>query len=178
MKRKYIILMILTPLLLGADLVTKRISEQSLAPGESVVVVEGFFNFRMALNRGAAFGLGHNWSPEFRTPFFLLVSVIALTVVVILIRKVGENEKLAPTGLSMILSGAIGNIHDRVRFGHVVDFIDLHWKHAYHWPTFNVADISITVGAALLFYYTLAMEPEKLKESLSENDGDGGQGSL
>ncbi len=159
MKKKYIVLAVVTPLLLAADLLTKRLAEARLSGGVAVSVVEDFFDFRLARNMGAAFGLGHDWSPAVRTPFFLLVSVVALTVVVVLIRKTRDEELLAPLGLACILAGALGNIHDRVRFGHVVDFILVHWKDSFYWPTFNVADMGITAGAAILFIYTLFLEP-------------------
>lgn len=99
-------------------------------------------------NTGAAFGLFRD-----QTVIFILISAIAIIFIGFYLIKKRKTTPIAPlenfflTGLSLILGGAIGNLIDRLRFGYVVDFIDLRF-----WPVFNVADSCITIGAAILFF--------------------------
>jgi signal peptidase II len=129
-----------------ADQATKAIVLGRLAPGERLEVT-GFFNLVLAFNKGAAFsflaGAG-GW----QTPLLAAFAVVASIVVsVLLVRSAGRT--LFCAGLALILGGALGNLIDRLRFTHVVDFLDFH-AGGWHWPAFNVADSAITVGAALL----------------------------
>jgi signal peptidase II len=117
-----------------------------LAPWERVEIT-AFFNLVLAFNKGAAFsflaGAG-GW----QTPLLVAFALVAAVVVsVMLLRSPGRRMFCA--GLALILGGAVGNVIDRLRYGHVVDFLDLH-AGGWHWPAFNVADSAITVGAALL----------------------------
>jgi signal peptidase II len=140
--RKLILIFLLT---VGFDAWTKHFFSGWLALGQSKSVIPGFFQFTLVHNRGAAFGVGSNWS----VPIFLLFSIVALVVVATLFYQLKPHEKLSAFGLSLILGGAFGNIIDRIRFGYVVDFLDVYIKN-HHWPVFNIADSAITVGAVLL----------------------------
>ena len=129
-----------------ADQVTKWIVLGRFVPWESLEITP-FFNLVLAFNKGAAFsflaGAG-GW----QTPLLIGFALIAAIVVsALLVRSPGR--RLLCSGLALILGGAVGNVIDRLRFGHVVDFFDLH-AGGWHWPAFNVADSAITVGAALL----------------------------
>ncbi len=129
-----------------ADQLTKWAVLARFAPGERLEVTQ-FFNLVLAFNTGAAFsflaGAG-GW----QTPVLVAFAIIAAVVVsVLLVRSPGR--RLFCAGLALILGGALGNVIDRLRYGHVVDFLDLHAA-GWHWPAFNVADSAITVGAALL----------------------------
>lgn len=131
---------------LAADQVTKALVLARFAPGERLELT-GFFNLVLAFNKGAAFsflaGAG-GW----QTPLLVAFALVAAVVVsVLLVRSPGRAVFCA--GLALILGGAVGNVIDRLRYGHVVDFLDLHAA-GWHWPAFNVADSAITVGAALL----------------------------
>jgi len=112
------------------------------------VVFESWFNFKIALNKGAAWGLFRNLSPDWRVPFFVLISAVAVTVIILFYRKI-EGQRLVGSALVLILGGAIGNLIDRVRLGWVIDFIDWHYGDS-HWPTFNIADVAISVGVGLM----------------------------
>ncbi len=129
-----------------ADQLTKWAVLARFAPGERLEVT-GFFNLVLAFNRGAAFsflaGAG-GWQTPLLVGFALIAAVV---VSVLLVRS--PDRTLFCAGLALILGGALGNVIDRLRFGHVVDFLDLHAA-GWHWPAFNVADSAITVGAALL----------------------------
>jgi signal peptidase II len=129
-----------------ADQITKWIVLGRLGPLDRLEITP-FFNLVLAFNKGAAFsflaGAG-GWQTPLLVAFALTAAVV---VSVLLLRSPGR--RLFCAGLALILGGAVGNVIDRLRFGHVVDFLDLH-AGGWHWPAFNVADSAITVGAALL----------------------------
>ena len=128
------------------DYLTKVAVLQSFAPGESRAVAP-FFNLVLVFNKGAAFSFlatAQGW----QTLFFAAIASVASVVISFLIVR-HRNKSLFCTGLALILGGALGNLYDRVVYGHVVDFLDFHAA-GWHWPAFNVADSGITVGAGIL----------------------------
>ena len=132
-------------LFLVLDWASKHWASSLLTMGKPVAILPGFLQLTLVHNTGAAFGIGRHWS----IPFFVIASLVALGVVGYMFHRLGPSEKLSLWGLVLILSGAVGNLIDRIRWGEVIDFIDLHW-HGYHWPAFNVADSAISVGMVLL----------------------------
>ena len=129
-----------------ADQLTKWLMLVRFAPGERLELT-GFFNLVLVFNKGAAFSFlaaAQGW----QTPLLAAFALGAAVVVSVLIVRSPERRLLC-AGLALILGGALGNLVDRLRFGHVVDFLDLHAA-GWHWPAFNVADSAITIGAALL----------------------------
>jgi signal peptidase II len=136
----------LAALVVAADQATKAIVLARFAIGERLELTQ-FFNLVLVFNKGAAFSFlseAAGWQKPLLVAFALGAAAI---VSVLIVRR--PNERLLCTGLALILGGALGNVVDRLRFGQVVDFLDLH-AHGYHWPAFNAADSAITVGAALL----------------------------
>lgn len=131
-------------LFVALDLVSKHWISASLTFREPVSVISGFFHLTLVHNTGAAFGVGRQWS----VPFFIVTSLIALAVVGYLFHRLDASEKFSLWGLVLILSGAIGNLVDRIRLGYVVDFFDV-FVGKHHWPAFNVADAWIVIGAVL-----------------------------
>ena len=138
-----------TLLLLIADQATKYWATVVLKPVFMIEVIPGFFRLTYATNRGVAFSLFADSEMEIR---YILAGVSLLAAAMVAayqwrtpVRKVGLN-----LAFSLMLAGIIGNLIDRIRLGEVVDFIDLHWAEVYSWPTFNVADAAICVGAGLL----------------------------
>ena len=128
------------------DYFSKTAVLAALAPGESRALGP-FFNLVLVFNKGAAFSFlagAEGW----QTPFFAAIAVAASVVISFLIYKY-EKRVLFCWGLALILGGALGNLYDRIVYGHVVDFLDFHAL-GWHWPAFNVADSGITVGAVLL----------------------------
>jgi signal peptidase II len=120
------------------DQLTKFIVSRELILGQSLPVIEGVLHFTLIYNRGAAFGILKN-----QLSFFILTSAIAVVLIVISLNK---NKRFVYNfSLALMLSGALGNLTDRLFLGHVVDFIDFRI-----WPVFNVADSAITIGAVLL----------------------------
>jgi len=131
------------------DQLTKAAVVSHLAPGTHVDIVEGFVTLTLVMNPGLAFGLlggiptGWRW----------LVASLSIAALVVLarvaLRVLPGGSRLDQVAIGFIFGGAVGNLIDRVRFGAVVDFVDLHAR-GYHWPAFNVADSAISVGVILL----------------------------
>ena len=127
------------------DQFTKIAMSERLLYGQSEPVTT-YFNLVMVYNKGAAFSFLSD-QPGWQRYFFTGVSVIA-SVFILWMLKRNPGQRLFCWALALILGGAIGNLIDRVAYGHVIDFLDFH-VHGWHWPAFNVADSAITVGAIL-----------------------------
>lgn len=132
---------------LAVDQLTKLYVDRVMVLHQSIPVIDGLFSFTYLRNPGAAFSFLSNAS--WRLPFFITVSLAAAVVIVVALKKVRDDQKLAQVALAMIFSGALGNLIDRIRLGEVIDFLDLYWN-THHWPAFNVADSLICVGVALI----------------------------
>ncbi len=127
------------------DQATKILISQSFSYGESYPVTS-FFNLVLVHNPGAAFSFLAS-QDGWQRYFFTAVSVIASVVILYLLKKHGDKP-LFSWAMAMILGGAVGNLIDRLVYGHVVDFLDFHAA-GWHWPAFNIADCAIFIGAAL-----------------------------
>jgi len=136
----------LAALVIVLDYVSKVAVLVSLAPGESRAVAP-FFNLVLVFNKGAAFSFLAS-AAGWQTLFFSAIALVASVVITVLILR-NRAKKLFCGGLALILGGALGNLYDRIVYGHVVDFLDFHAA-GWHWPAFNVADSAITAGAAIL----------------------------
>lgn len=133
-------------LIVALDQAVKLWVLAAITEGERIAVT-GFFNLVLAFNSGAAFSFLAG-APGWQRPLFTAFALGASIVIgVLLVRHRAERRFCA--GLSLILGGAVGNLVDRLRIGHVVDFLDFHVS-GWHWPAFNVADSAITLGAAVL----------------------------
>jgi len=147
-KAKFWILSILLPSIFALDFVTKRWALEALAGGRQIQVIPGFMPFTLAFNQGAAFGLEIGSNPRY---FFIPVTVLALLLLVGLYWKAEPGDRLRHLSLALVISGAVGNLYDRVRWTRgVVDFIGPANLGFTHFPIFNVADIAISCGAVLL----------------------------
>ena len=135
-------MIIIIILIIGLDQLTKFILNNNLVLNFPYPVIKGFFYLTLVHNRGAAFGILKN-----QLLLFILSSVFAITLIYFNLKKSRNKKKLSlnDLALGLILSGAIGNLIDRLFLGYVVDFLDFRV-----WPVFNVADSAITVGAVLL----------------------------
>ena len=147
MKKKYSILVVTFCILLAADQASKLLIAHYVPLHHSRVVIPGFFALVHVQNKGAAFGLLAH-IPAAST-IFVVISLIAVALILVYFRSVKPGEVWTPFSLSLIVTGAVGNLIDRFRVGRVVDFLDFHY-HGWHWPAFNVADASITIGVILL----------------------------
>ena len=162
MRLRYQILLAVSALVLVLDQLTKIYIDRTMELHSSITVIEGFFNITYLRNKGAAFGILAD--SAWRLPFFLLVSTIAVAVILVVIKRLRDDQVLNAASLSLIFSGALGNLIDRVRLGEVIDFLDVHWK-GHHWPAFNIADSAICVGVFLL---AIEMIQEERREKASQ----------
>ena len=136
----------LSALVVAADQAAKVAMLASFAPGERRVFTD-FFNLVLVFNKGAAFSfLAH--ADGWQTPLLAVFASVAAVIVSVLIFK-NSQKLLMCTGLAASLGGAIGNLIDRLRFGHVVDFLDFHLGD-WHWFAFNLADAAICIGVGLM----------------------------
>jgi len=133
------------------DQTTKAMVSAALRLHESRPIIPGFLTLTLVHNTGAAFGILAGEHSPLRTGFFLVVSVVAMGVVLWLLWRLRPEQKVEAVALSLIFGGAVGNVIDRMRFGKVIDYIDLFYR-SYHWPAFNVADAAISIGVFLLFW--------------------------
>lgn len=128
------------------DQITKFLVIENMLLNQSIIIIKDLLHITYIRNAGAAFGL----LEEMETPFFLIASSIAILIVFIYLVRTPKDHAFLIGSLSFIFGGAIGNMIDRVRFGEVIDFIDLQYK-GHHWPAFNISDSAITIGIGLLF---------------------------
>ncbi len=127
------------------DQASKITMSQYLLYGQSEAITS-YFNLVMVYNKGAAFSFLSD-QPGWQRYFFTAVSVIASLFILWMLKR-NPTQRLFCWALALILGGAIGNLIDRIAYGHVIDFLDLHVG-GWHWPAFNVADSAITLGAIL-----------------------------
>lgn len=148
---KYILTTIITLSAIILDQLTKYLIRVDI-PLYSSVDVLPFFNLTHLRNTGVAFGMLQNLPENFKYPFYILVFVIALVVLISIIKNTQEKNRSMIVGLSLILAGAVGNSIDRFRLGYVTDFLNFHWFNdpSLNWPPFNIADSCITIGAILV----------------------------
>ncbi|MFA7541086.1 MAG: signal peptidase II, partial [Lysobacterales bacterium] len=107
-----------------------------------------FLNWTLVYNPGAAFSFLSD-AGGWQRWFFTVLALVVSGLLVFWLRQTPRRQVWIAIPYALILSGAIGNVIDRLRFGHVVDFIDVHWQ-GWHWPAFNIADSAICVGAVML----------------------------
>jgi len=149
MKRKYWVLLIFCFGILLLDQWTKSLIVEKLSLYQRVEVIQGFFNIIHVRNTGGAFGIFGGEKGGLGSILFVVVSLLAIGSIVYLFIKIKENEKTLALSFSLVLSGATGNLIDRLRYGEVIDFLDFYLS-STHWPAFNVADSAICTGIGLL----------------------------
>lgn len=142
----------LSLLVVVLDQSSKYLADSLLVWGQPVEIFS-WFNFFLAYNTGAAFSFLSD-ADGWQRWFFIGIGFVAVAIIVVWMRRLSSGERVTAVALALILGGAIGNIIDRVLWGHVIDFIDWHYRD-WHWPAFNVADSAISVGVALLIVDTV-----------------------
>ena len=141
---------------------------QRLPLYQRVEVIQGFFNLTHVRNTGGAFGIFGGEKGGLSSTLFVVFSLIAIGAIVFLFMKIKENETTLTLSFSLILSGAIGNLIDRLHYGEVVDFLDFHLS-TYHWPAFNVADSAICIGIGLMALEVLIRDRKRSTKSQAPN---------
>lgn len=142
------------------DLLTKYVVTQNFELYESVNILP-IFNLTYARNTGAAFSFLANHD-GWQKYFFIVLAIVISAVLVYFLKKNSASQKLQNSAYALIIGGALANMVDRAYNGFVVDFLDFYWQN-WHYPTFNVADIAICIGAGLLALDAFK-NPEKKKE--------------
>jgi signal peptidase II len=142
------------------DQITKWLVLENIPLYQANPVIPGFFNLTHIRNPGGAFGFMAAGSQGLRHLLFIGVSIIAMGLIAYFYRSTPKSYPYLGTALALIFGGAVGNLIDRLRFGEVVDFLDV-YVGAYHWPAFNVADSAITVGITIfILHVVLGKMPE------------------
>jgi signal peptidase II len=136
-------------LIFAGDQITKHVVQDSIPHGTVISVIPGFFNLIHTENSGIAFSLFAGASSSWKMVLLIGVSVALLITLVVVALKSREMNWETGVGLALVVGGASSNLLDRIRFGQVVDFLDVYYR-SYHWPTFNLADSAIVVGAGFL----------------------------
>jgi len=144
------------------DQLTKRWIIATLDFSSRITVIEDFFYLTHVRNPGAAFSLFATAPAEVREPFFIVVTLIAIGLILSFLRKLSPGEKLSAFALGLILGGAVGNLIDRIEHHEVVDFLHIRLWSGYSWPDFNLADSFIVVGVALLVIELFVNEGEAI----------------
>lgn len=147
---KWIVFFLISFLVLILDQGTKLLVLEHIRYGETRVVWEGLLNWTHVHNPGAAFGFLANTPSQFREIFFLSVPPLALIIIFYLLRYVSYRDVGQVTSLGLVFGGALGNLIDRIRFRHVIDFIDFHFNQKWSMPAFNFADAAIIIGVTVL----------------------------
>lgn len=145
--------LVIAALVLGLDQVTKLWAEAALMPYRPEAVVP-FFNLTLSYNTGAAFSFLADQAGWQRW-LFAALAVGVSAYLVWWLRSLSRGERWTGAALGLVLGGAIGNLIDRLAYGHVIDFLDLYYGR-WHWPAFNLADSAITVGVAILIVVTVS----------------------
>jgi len=161
---RYLILLATVVPTLVLDQLTKLYIDRAFRLYESLPVIDGLFSITYVRNQGAAFGILANHS--LRVPFFIGIALVAAVGILWAIHRLRPEQKLASFSLALILSGAVGNLIDRIRLGEVIDFLDVYWR-GHHWPAFNIADSAISVGVALLLWEMWREERQKSSSARS-----------
>jgi len=149
----------LSALLIGLDQATKWLAVSSLPYQQQVEFIPNVWNWHLTHNTGAAFSFLAN-AGGWQHGFFIALATLISVVLSVALRRVARDDWRNAFPFALIVAGAVGNLIDRLRFGHVIDFVEWHAGEHY-WPVFNVADSCIVVGAVLMVVYSLAhREPE------------------
>jgi len=149
---------LLVLVLLALDQTAKAVIVRSLGHYGSIQVIPGFFSLSRVHNKGAIFGMFNRMDGPLITVLLTVASLVALVMVVVYFFKTPSSEKWMKISLAFILGGALGNLTDRIVRGYVVDFLEFSVGR-YRWPTFNVADSCISLGAVLLIVVFLVRRP-------------------
>lgn len=149
--KKRVFYFVLIAVLLISDQVTKALIARNIAINSSIEILPNFLHLVHIRNRGAIFGFFSQSGNIWVFILLTLASLTALGLVIYYFFKTSPSEKFLKISLSLILAGALGNLIDRVFRGSVIDFLDFSVE-GWHWPSFNVADSCITIGALLLVF--------------------------
>jgi lipoprotein signal peptidase len=134
--------------------------------GTPVTVIQGYWDWRLSMNPGSAFGLFGGLGANFTRVFLSLIGIAAVVGMVYMLRKSRPDQRILHWALALVAGGAVGNLIDRIYYSVVTDFIL--WKYKTHeWPVFNIADVVLVVGVGLMF---IDIQKENKREKLTRKD--------
>jgi signal peptidase II len=145
------------------DQVTKHWIRAAVSPLDTITVIPGFFQIVRTENRGIVFGLFNEGAGLARSPWMVALTTAVIVALAVYWWRVPVDQKYARLGLALVLGGAASNLYDRVIKGSVTDFLDFYLG-AYHWPSFNVADSAITMGACLMLLQGLWTDERRTRK--------------
>ena len=171
MRAKLTIFGITFPVVMILDFITKRWALAALADGHRGELLGGLIPLHLAFNKGAAFGISIGDDSRW---FFVPVTIIALVLLTVLLKQAAERDYLRMSAIAFVVSGAVGNLYDRVRWSRgVVDFIGPIDLGFWDFPIFNVADMAITCGAILLAFSFWMEEKAERAQKVAAEASDG-----
>ena len=168
---------VIAGVVLALDQATKVLAHAHLRGASVVEVVPGFFNLAYSRNRGGLFGYFSNLTDPWRTVLLMALPLVAIGLITMFIVRSDQTQRTTRVGLGLILGGAVGNMIDRLFRGEVIDFLDVYASSGgladrlirifgtAHWPTFNIADSAIVVGASLLILDIFRAQPDAEQDS-------------
>ena len=145
--------------LIALDQASKWAVMTKMDRGESIPLIDNIFHLTYLWNPGAAFSIFPN-----RTIFFIIISSVVVVGIILFASRIPKGHLLLKTGLAFQLGGAVGNLLDRLRFGHVIDFFDFRV-----WPVFNIADMAIFTGVGILIFELIRSERAGKTDDLGTN---------
>jgi signal peptidase II len=152
MRGKFILL---TLMVFALDHLTKYLVSVRMELRDSIEVVPGYLRLSYVRNSGVAFGFFQDLDAAWKPYLLGGLAIVAVVVIVIYSWRMPSDRSFLQGALALTMGGILGNFTDRIMHGSVIDFIELHVKDSFHWPTFNIADSAITLGIAMLLIDTL-----------------------
>lgn len=150
-----------------ADQVTKWLIQKSFVLHESRTVIANVFDLVYYTNNGAAFSMLAGQPALWRQVFFISITIIALVIIGFAYRSYSKESGWLSLALALIAGGAVGNLIDRICYGHVIDFIAVYLG-SYQWPAFNVADSAITVGVTIFVVVSVFLDKHKKRNEIEQ----------
>lgn len=150
--------LLLSALVIALDLWTKHVALATLQLHQPVAFIDGIWNWTLTFNPGAAFSFLSDASGWQRW-FFAALAVAISGLLAFWLSRTPRGDWRQALPYALIIGGALGNLVDRLRYGHVVDFVDWYWR-GYHWPAFNIADSAIVGGAIAMIAFGLRSKPQ------------------
>lgn len=155
MRKNYLYYLLIVLGLFGIDQITKFIVDSNMALGQSITIVDGFFNLTYVRNTGAGFSI-----LEGQMTFFYVITLVALCFLLYLLFTSNNESKFYILSILMMIAGTLGNFYDRIVYQYVIDFLDFIII-GYDFPVFNFADICLTVGVGIyLLVYFIELKGE------------------
>lgn len=151
--------------MLSADLLTKFwVKNWAWLYSHDYPVIDGLFTIQLVRNEGIAFGLLHSVESYWKPLILSAIAITAIAVVGYYLVKTPTSDRFSLLSFGLLLGGIMGNLVDRMMHGYVVDFLTLHWKDQFAWPTFNIADAAITTGVFIILVRTLLSSSEEAQK--------------